>query len=67
MRPRLPDLKVRAVSLGRDSARTIFADAAGAFGWGATLGARCLQGSWSESPVREGINEKELWALGEGP
>ena len=63
-RPRLPDLRERAMCLGCDSACTIFTDAAGTRGEGAALGDSFLRGSRPKPALREGINRKELGVLG---
>ena len=42
---------------------TLYTDASGRHGWGATLGDLFIQGRWSKFELREGINWKELWVL----
>ena len=43
-RPRLREL---ALSMGEASVATVFTDASGLRGWGATMGDRFIQGKWS--------------------
>ena len=62
-RARLPRLRELALSMSETSVVTIYTDASGAHGWGATLGDRFIQGKWSKSELKEGINWKELWVL----
>ena len=42
--PQLPGLRDKALSVGRDSARSIYTDASGSRKWGATPGERLLRG-----------------------
>ena len=42
--PRLPDVRVKALCLGRDSACAVYTDASGSSGWGVALGGRLHQG-----------------------
>ena len=50
--------------MGEASVATVFTDASGSHGWGATTGDRFIQGKWSEPERREGINWRELRVLG---
>ena len=60
---RLPRLRDLALSMSGTSVVTLYTDASGRHGWGATLGDLFIQGRWSKLESREGINWKELWVL----
>ena len=62
-RARLPRLRELALSMGEGSVVTIYTDASGTQGWGATMGDHFIQGKWSRPERGEGINRKELWVL----
>ena len=62
-RARLPRLRELALSMGETSVATVYTDASGLHGWGATLGGHFIQGKWSKSERGEGVNWKELWVL----
>ena len=49
--------------MSETSVVTIYTDASGHHGWGATLGDRFIQRKWSKRELKEGINWKELWVL----
>ena len=51
------------MTLGCDSARTIYTDAPGPEVWRATLGERLTQGHLSKTALRESVNWKDLWVL----
>ena len=60
---RLPRLRELALAMSETSVVTLYTDASGRRGWGATLGDLFIQGRWSKLELREGINWKELWVL----
>ena len=62
-RPRQPNLRDLALSMGEDAVATVYADAPGKRGWGATLGDRFIQGKRPRWLRAGGINCEELWVL----
>ena len=61
--PRLLQLRGRGLDMGRGAVCTVFTDPSGNRGWGDSLGDACIQGVWSKTEAREGVNRKELWVL----
>ena len=53
------------MSTGTDAAYTIYTDAAGSRGWGASLGVPYIQEMWPKRAFREAINWEELGVLEE--
>ena len=51
--------------MGRGGACTVYTEASGTRGWGATLGAAFIRCAWPKTEMREGVNWKELWVLRE--
>ena len=61
--PRLPNLRILALSSEEFAVAAIYTDASSIHGWGASFGGHYIQGKWSEVERRESINWKESWAL----
>ena len=59
-RPRLPNLRDLALSMGGSSVATVYTDASSIQGWGATLGDRFVQGKWYQLERVAGRSKKRV-------